>query len=882
MSFGSDNQILWQQIIDKPKPLYINMNFKSTITAIFFLFALLLTQTAFSQVNYADVRVDDLTDAQVRQLIQRAESIGYDDAQLEQMAAAQGMKATEIQKLRTRVEKIRKEEGNSGSENEKSNTGKSKQNAKDTEDPDRSREYVRGNQQDTTRNKNRKNNLNGDGQNKNAFAEEKRLERESIFEGLKPKIFGTDLFKNENLTFEPNLRMATPKSYVIGPDDELLIDLSGDNEANYRLKVSPDGTIRLQYVGLISVGGLTIEQAITKIRSSMAGTYPGLRSGRTSVAVNLGNIRSIKVTVVGEVVKPGSYTIPSLYTVFNVLYDSGGPNQNGSFRKIQVIRNNKVVSTVDVYDFLLNGIQLNNIRLQDQDVINVPVYQSRVEMAGEVKRPALYEVLSTESLDDVLRFAGGFSNQAYTAQIKVLQNTNKERKITDVKADDYGTYGPLNGDKYLVETILDRFENRVEILGAVFRPGQYELEGGLTLKGLIGKADGIKEDAFLNRGYISRLNADNSLALLSFDVSKILAGTEADIKLQREDKVTISSIFDLREEYKVTIQGEVREPGTFEYAENMNLEALIQMAGGFKEGATPKRIEISRRIRNSDVTSASAKTADVYTINVDQNLKIQNKGFVLKPFDIVSIRISEGYQVQRQVKMEGEVLYPGTYTITKKDERISDLIKRAGGLSPLAYAEGASLKRTGSAAAKTADSLERKKEEKERLLNLQRLKQTGAKDTTTFEKDLQILRSDLVGIDLERILKKPATRYDLIVEDGDVIRVPKELQTVRTTGEVLKPNSIVFIKGKSFKGYIDAAGGFSYNAYKKGAYIVYSNGSVAAAKKFLFFNNFPQVKPGAEIFVPKRAERERMTAQSWIGIGTAVASLGAIIVSLLR
>ncbi|WP_288883144.1 SLBB domain-containing protein [Pedobacter panaciterrae] len=855
------------------------MKFKNILTALLFFFAIILSQSAFSQTNYADVKVDDLTDTQIRQLMQRAESVGYNDAQLEQMAAAQGMNATEIQKLRLRVEKIRKQEG--GQSNDKSDSNGSNRNQQNGNELDRTRGFDKQNVRDTTKNNN-KTDSSGNLKTKKALEEEKLEEMKKLFEGLKPKIFGEDLFKNENLTFEPNLRMATPKSYVVGPDDELLIDLSGDNEANYKLKVSPDGTIRLQYVGLISVGGLTIEQATSKIRSSMASTYPSLRSGRTSVAITLGNIRSIKVTVIGEVVKPGSYTVPSLFTVFNALYESGGPNRNGSFRKIQVVRNNKVVSTIDVYDFLLNGIQLNNIRLQDQDVINVPVYQTRVEMAGEVKRPALYEALNTETLEDMVRFAGGFSNDAYTAQIKVLQKTNKERKITDVPADDYNKYNPLNGDKYVVEAILDRFENRVEISGAVFRPGQFELDENLTLKQLIGKADGLKEDAFLNRGYISRLNADNSLSLLSFDVAKVLAGTEADIKLQREDKVTISSIFDLREEYKVTIQGEVREPGIFEYGDNMNLESLIQMAGGFKEGATPNRIEISRRIKNSDATSVSAQTAEVFTVNVDQNLKIQEKDFTLKPFDIVSIRSSESYQVQRQVKVEGEVLYPGTYTITKKDERISDIMKRAGGLSPLAYVEGASLKRTGGAEARAIDSLERRKEEKEKLMNLQRLKQSGAKDTTTIEKDLQILRSDLVGIDLEKILKKPLSRNDLIVEDGDVIRVPKELQTVRVTGEVLKPNSIVYIKGRSFKGYVDGAGGFSYNAYKKGAYIVYSNGSVAAAKKFLFFNNYPQVKPGAEIFVPKRAEREKMNVQAWIGISTAFASLAAIVVSLLR
>ncbi|WP_432713605.1 SLBB domain-containing protein, partial [Pedobacter sp.] len=568
------------------------------------------------------------------------------------------------------------------------------------------------------------------------------------------------LFKNSNITFEPNLRMATPKSYVIGPDDELLIDLSGDNEASYKLKVSPEGIIRIQYVGNISVGGLTIEQATSKIRSNLSGTYPSLRSGRTQVAINLGNIRSIKITMVGEVEKPGSYTLSSLSTVFNALNASGGPNLNGSFRKIQVIRNNRIVSTIDVYDFLLNGIQKNNIRLQDQDVINVPVYQSRVEMSGEVKRPALFEVLSTESLEDVLRFAGGFSNQAYTAKIKVLQNTNKERKISDVEAEQFATYGPLNGDKYIVETILDRFENRVEINGAVFRPGPFELEKGLTLKGLINKAEGLTEDAFLNRGYINRLNANNTLALISFDVAKVMAGTENDIVLQREDKVTISSLFDLRDEYKVSIQGEVRQPGTFGYADNMSLEDVIQMAGGLNEGATPNRIEVSRRIKNSDATSASARTAEVFTVNIDQSLRIVDQNFKLMPFDVISIRSSEGYQVQKQVKLEGEVLYPGTYTITQKNERISDLITRAGGLTPLAYVEGASLKRPGAEKVNPHDknAINNREEEDKKFLNLKRAQESGVKDTAQAEVEQKLLQSDLVGIDLDKILKKPLSK----------------------------------------------------------------------------------------------------------------------------
>lgn len=839
------------------------MKFKNLLKATLIFIAFLFSPSLYAQTNYADVKVDELSDAKIRELMQRAESIGYNDAQLEQLALAQGMPQTEIEKLRLRVDKIRKQDG-TGTTNTNTTTGQAV--AKPFVDVERTRVNSAQSKIDSLK-------------KINSALSAQAIANADELNNL--KIFGEELFGASTQMFEPNLRMATPKSYVVGPDDELLIDITGDNEVSYKSKVSPDGTIKVQYVGLISVAGLNIEQATSKIKSSLSSTYPAIKSGRTSVSITLGNIKSITITVVGEAVKPGSYTVSSLSSLFNVLSSAGGPNKNGTYRNIQVIRNNKVIYAVDIYDFLLNGIQKGNIRLQDQDVVNIPVYQKRIALSGKVKRPAYFEIRDTESLADALRFAGGFSNDAYSAQIKVLQNTNRERKIIDVPESDFKTYQPKNGDKFIVEKILDRFANRVEIEGAVFRPGQYELDDQLTLKNLIQKADGIKEDAFLNRGYISRLNADNSLALVSFDLGKILAGTDPDIKLQREDRVSIKSIFELREEFRVTIQGEVRQPGTFTYADGMNLESLIQMAGGFRESATPNRIEISRRIKNSDAMSVSAQTAEVFTVKVDPDLKLQDQDFTLKPFDIVSIRSSESYHTQRQIKIEGEVLYPGIYTITKKDERISDIIKRAGGLSPLAYVEGASLRRNGKGDLRM-DSLETRREEREKLLNLQRLKQSGARDTTSLDKDLEILRSDLVGIDLKKIMNKPLSRNDLIVENGDVIRVPKELQTVRVTGEVLKPNSIVYTKGKSFTGYISGSGGFSYNAYKKGAFIVYSNGSVAANRKFLFFNNFPQVKPGSEIFVPKRAEREKLNAATFIGISTGIASLAAIIVSLLR
>jgi len=818
------------------------MKFKGKFSLLLFLI-LCLAQVVMAQ-NYANLKVDDLPDAKILEMMKRASALGYADSQIEQMATAQGMKADEVQKLKIRVEKIRNQGAAADATTTQEYSGRSQANSEI----------------------NNKNN------------EQVVLREDGV------KIFGSDLFQNGNITFEPNLRIATPKSYIIGPDDRLLIDLTGDNERSYNLMVSTEGVISMEYVGKIAVGGLTIEQASSKIRVAMNSTYPALRTGRTTLSINLGNIRSIKVTITGQVVKSGSYTLSSLSTVYNALSASGGPSRNGTFRNIQVIRNNNIIARIDVYDYILRGIKKNDIRLQDQDVIHIPVYDRRVEMQGEVKEPALFEVVKGETLKDVINFAGGFTTKAYTAQIKSFQNTDRERRVIDINVPEFNTYTPKDGDTYLVEAILERFQNRVEILGAVFRPGTYELGKDLTLKALITKADGLTEDAFLNRGYINRLNPDNTQLLISFDLQKIMDGTAADILLRREDKVTINSLFDLRDEYILSIQGEVRAPGTFKFADNITLEALIQMAGGFQEGATPNRIEISRRVKNSNTSSMSARTAETFTVNVDQNLKIQDLPFILKPFDIVTVRGSEGYSIQRQVKLEGEVVYPGLYTLMRKDERISELIKRAGGLTSSAYADGASLKRPGptKVSPKDNNAIDLKEEEEKKFLNLKRVQETGVKDTITAEVEQQLIQSDLVGINLVKILKSPLSKQDLIVEDGDVIRIPRTLQTVKVTGEVLNPNSIVYLPGKSMKQYISGAGGFTANARRSGAYVKYANGSAAAVGKFLFFNNYPIIKPGAEILIPKRADRERLTAQSWIGIGTAVASLGAIIVSLLR
>lgn len=814
--------------------------------------------------NFSSIKVDDLTDSQIRQFMQQVQASGLSDADLEQVASAKGMSSVEIAKLRERVQKLNKTKKNEqisrlSSKDKNIKTGRKVAN----ED-----EFSISTEADSL-----------------AKNDKIQSQADMALTTLKAKIFGRDLFINSKAGFEPNLRLATPANYIIGADDELLLDIYGYSEVNYQLKVTPEGTINIPYIGLVNIGGLTVEAATARIKSKLTSVYKGLSAGTTKLSINIGNIRSIKIIVTGEVTKPGTYTLPSLATVFNALYSSGGPSENGSFRNIEIIRSGKKIAVLDVYDFLLKGELKNNVHLQDQDIVRIPTYLNRVEMVGEIKRPAIFEMKNGEDFNTLLNFAGGFTERAYKTRVKVLNNTATERKITDITANQYATYKPNSGDKFYINEILDRFENRVTISGAIFRPGQYELSPGLTLKTLIQKAEGLKEDAFLNRAYITRLTTNLSTQLIAVDLQNLLFGTADDLFLKREDEVTISSIFDLKEEYKVSIEGQVREPGNFAFAENMSLEELIIKAGGFKESATAKRIEVARRVKNSDASSTSATTSEVFQIDINKDLSTSTSNFILQPFDIVLVRLSPGYEVQKQVRIEGEVMYPGTYSITRKDERISDLVKRAGGLTALAYTNGASLKRPS--ALENQLDLEKEQQKLLQFKNVQKnTKETKdektTKDSTALNIESKVLRNDFVGINLTKILAKPGKRQDLFLEKGDILNIPKQLQTVKVSGQVLSPNTVVYIPSKGFKQYVSSSGGFAQGALKSRSYIIYANGSVKSTKKFLFFNNFPEVETGAEIFVPKKEEKNKLTASEVVGITTGVASLGAIILGVLN
>lgn len=813
-------------------------------------FAYVPTMAQTLPQNLSNFRVDNYSDDQIRQLLQNAQSQGITDSQLIQLAESRNLPASEAQRLQSRINEIRKKDGNtatySGASDSLATGGQA-----------RSRQFS-GNGDTLT-----------------------RQNRIDIFRDLRPKIFGASLFRNAKAnSFQPNLKLATPVNYIVGPDDKLFINVYGNSVANWSLVVSPEGNINIPGIGVINVAGKTIEQATATIKAKLAANRYAIGNG-TSVQVSLGDIRSISVRVQGELVRPGTYTLSSLSTAFEALYAAGGPSDIGSFRKIEIIRDNKVIRKLDLYDYLVHGNHKDDIALRDQDEIHVPPYAMHVELRGEVKVPAIFEPLPTEKLRDLIEYAGGFTDQAYTARVKVVQTNDRQRRIADILEKDYDTYVPKRGDIYTFDRILSRFENRVVINGAVFRPGEFELNQGLMVSQLIKNAGGLREDAFTGRGSIVRLNPDNTTQQIAFNVQDAITNPSADVVLQREDSVSITSVFDLHERYKVTIKGQVRRPGDFSYADSMKVADLILKAGGFAEGASSKRIEVSRRVFDADPSQKDSKVAQVFSVNVDANLNFESINFSLKPFDIVSVYSLPGYETQKVVKVEGEVVFPGYYTIEKKNEKISDLVKRAGGLTQSADIEGGNLRRDNAAVLgvdKTKlDTLSLNKERTERLKRLQR----SYKDSTNNPIDTAQFRNNYVGIDLKKILQRPGQSEDLILENGDVLRVPKEQQTVRVNGEVLYPSAVVYSKGKSFRGYVLNAGGFSPSALKRGAYVVYPNGTVKGTTKFLFFNSHPSVKPGSEIYVPKKPVSRGDTGAQILGYTTGLASLGAIILGIL-
>jgi len=820
-------------------------------------------QSVLSAQDLSSVQVDNLSDDQIRQFLQQAQTAGLTQAQLEQQALQRGLPPEQVQKLDQRINKL----NNNGA------------NASNSKMIDNSKNLVNGRKTNLGQNNQ---NSNNPGMVANDSLKNKLLIQDQVFDKIRTKVFGEDLFNNPNLTFEPNLRIPTPSNYIIGADDQIQVDIFGYSEVSYKLTVSPEGVIRIPNIGPVMVAGLTISEAKARIFKSLSSVYKGMVGSHptTSVNISLGDIRSIKVILVGEVKLPGTYTLPSLATVFNALYSSGGPNKNGSFRNVELIRDNKLIEKIDIYDFLINGIQKQNIRLQDQDVIKINPYQDRVEFQGEVKRPGIYEIKPGESLAKVLEYAAGFTDKAYTHRIKIIQNDTREKTVFDVDDNHFPSFKVHRGDLFIVEPIINRFSNRVQIKGSVFRPGIYALDPGLTLSQLIKKADGLKEDAFTSRATIRRYNDQLIPEIISFDASRILNGLDADIPLKREDSITISSRFNLQEKYTVTIEGEVLKPDTAIWAIGMHLEDLILQAGGLTDAASFKRIEVTRRIKDSDPLSKNAPTAKIFQFDINPDLHSNKEAseFVLEPFDNVAVRTLPGYTVQQYATIVGEVLYNGRYGIKTKNQRISDLLKQAGGLTAEAFPEGATLIRTNS---KSKFDLDKRRQLLLRLKN-------NEKDSSSInriiaqEDSLAHTQATPVGIDLIKILLDPGSKYDLLLNDGDTIKVPKKLETVQVSGDVLYSVRVRYNRGLSTLHYINSAGGFSYNAARRRTYVVYANGAVKGTHNYLFFNSYPKILPGSQIIVPDRGPRQKTSLAELIGISTSITSLALLIYTIFK
>ncbi|RFM26675.1 SLBB domain-containing protein [Deminuibacter soli] len=784
-------------------------------------------QEIVKNTDLSQIEVDQLTDEQIMQYHQKFVASGFTEEQGLGMMASRGMPQTELDKLKARLRQL----------------------------------ATAGDRYTGTRTR--------DSSMQDNMLKKTSLSRKEVKEG--PQVFGADLFSSHSLSFEPDMNMATPLNYILGVTDGLQVTIYGTQEANYKLQVSPEGGVYIPNVGMVQVAGQTVEAATQLIRQRMGSTaYPTLKSGSSSLSVSLSKIKSIHVTIVGAF-KPGTYTVSSLSTAFNALYAAGGPAGNGSYREIELLRNNKVFHLIDLYRFLLKGDQSDNIHLEDNDVIRIPVYRTRVCVNGEVKRPGIYEMLPGEHLNDLIDFAAGFSDSAFRAYISVVQLNGVERAMHDVYETAYTAYMPQSGDVFTVGKILSRFSNRVSIEGAVYRPGAYELVQGLTLAGLIRKAYGLREDAYVIRGQLIRRQEDLTQMMIPFDVKAVLAnGSVADMALQREDKVLISSVNDLRDSFVVTIQGEIRHPGDFPYVDSISLKDLIIQAGGFTDAALAQTIEIGRIIKRSNLRDSDIQISQVMEISSGDDLAVGSANLRLKPFDVVTIRRKPGYRKVGVATATGEVQFPGPYVIEKADERISSLMKRAGGFAPFAYAEGAYLKRL-----RPVTTTSEIKQEKAIKIE-QSLKDTSGAVAASVTRAY-----DQIPLNLKHIVAHPGQDDDLMLQQGDELFVPKQDAQVHITGEVLSPTQLPYNPDYSMDDYIRAAGGYTDDARKKKTYILLANGKARTSHGFIFRSS-PKPEPGSEIIVPKSKTRRGLSTGEIVGFSGIIISLASVVVALLR
>lgn len=680
---------------------------------------------------------------------------------------------------------------------------------------------------------------------------------DNLFHGK--KVFGRDIFNNKNLNFEPNMNLATPQNYVLGPGDKVYVDIYGASQKTEELTISPDGDITVPGYGPIHVSGLSVSGAQGKLRSTL-----GSRYASSNIKLTVGQTRTIQVNVMGEVVAPGSYTLSAFATVFHALYMAGGTNSIGTLRNIKVYRQGKLVSTVDVYQYILSGRLAGNIRLQDNDVIQVGPYDCIVDIAGNVKRPMAFEMRKSESVKTLLDYAGGFTANAYKDQIRLIRRSGRLKTVYNIKEFDMNGFKVADGDSLSVDSMLDRYENMVEVRGAVFRSGMYRLGQEVTsVKSLIEAADGLMEEAMTSRAVIRRVKPNRTFEVISVDVQGIMDGTVADEPLHNEDILFIPTLQERLTERTVTIQGEVQFPGTYEYADNETIEDLVLRAGGLTDAASTVKVDVSRRIRDSKALSSGDEISKNFTFALKDGFVIDGaKGFTLEPYDVVQVRKSPGYIEPRSVRVEGEVAFGGQFSLSKKNQRLSDLIQAAGGVTGQAYIKGARLER------KMTD------DEKARLqAAIEAAKQNAAdKDSINLE---QLETADVytVGIDLEKALANPGGDYDIVVRENDRLIIPEYNGTVKISGNVLFPNTVAYMNGKSWKYYVNQAGGFGDRSKKSKTYIVYQNGTVSQVGK-------GKIEPGCEIIVPRKGKRDMTNIMQWVSIGTSMASLATMFATI--
>lgn len=828
-----------------------------------------------------------MTDEQILQFVMKENANGTSQAQIVTKLMQKGVTIDQIRRVKDKYERQAKNKGlgtvtpkneeESDGRQRKNNSKKKSSNNDDEESPQYRLKDTR------EKKKNRNEEVVYDETNEdwlmmqdelNTFIPDTTAMLEKLLaEKRKKKVFGRDIFNNKELTFEPNMNIATPQNYILGPGDAVYIDIYGASQKTIESTISPDGEVTIEGFGPVQVSGLTVAQANARLRSTL-----GARYSSSKIKLTVGQTRSIMINVMGEVKNPGTYTLPAFATVFHALYMAGGTNDIGTLRNIKVYRNNRLVSVVDIYDYILNGKLTGNVRLADNDVIAVGPYDCLVNITGKVKRPMFYEMKRNESVGTLLKYAGGFTGDAYKKSVRIVRKTGREYSVYNVDEFDMSAFQLADEDSVSVDSILPRFSNMVEIKGAVFRPGMYQVGGDInSVRTLIEHADGLREEAFTARAVMHRMKKDRTLEVVPVDVEGILDGTVPDIPIQNNDVLFIPTKQEMMEEQTITIHGEVQYPGIYKYADNETLEDFVLQAGGLKQTASTVKVDVSRRIVNPKALTTDSVIARTYTFALKDGFVIDGTpGFKLMPFDEVYVRKSPGYYKQQNVVVEGEVMFSGTYTLSKKNQRLSDLIKSAGGVNDRGYIAGARLERkvNDSERARMEAVLKKAKEEAEQM-EIEAAKENKKLDLKDSEKKkkFEVPEFYSVGIELDKALANPGCDADIVLREGDKIIVPQYNGTVKINGAVMYPNTVGFQKGKKAKYYINQAGGFSQKAKKSQTYIVYMNGTIAKVSQ----NAKP--KPGCEIVVPEK-EINKMTIAEKMTIGTSVASIATMIATL--